>query len=363
MSYVSTNSGGPAMSDHHRIYLPYIVGVESPIPYLFEKTIPFFSDEYDILVHSTDGSQYDSNSIQEIKTSNSNKVEKVLKLGLASIKLKDIIHTGAGGRIHYHASQLSRLRSSDVAQVHTFRVDIDPDRWDPKIRRATAGQADVVTAVSEHTAETAERKFGISPKVIYNGVDTTVFSPEHDPSPLFAEYGIENPIVMFVGSFERRKRPLDFVEVASRTPQASFVMAGDGPLFKKTESRAKSIDNLYLLGRVEKSKLPAMYADAKLLLFPTIKEGCPNVVLEAFSSGTPVVGYRATSMPELVNDKTGGILVEQDDTAALAAAVAEILECPDEEIGRNAREYAVQNHRFKQIASQYLEIYDSLLDN
>lgn len=349
------------MSDRKSIYLPYITGMSSPIPYLFEQIIPRISDRYDILVHSTDGDRFNTESVMEIKMDNSHTIKKAVKFATASMRPIDLIHTGAWGRYHLYAKRLAQIRNRDIGHVHTFRVDIDPDQWNPGVRRATAELADEVTAVSEHTARTAEREFGISPTVIYNGVDVDMFTPDQGPSAVFENMDFEGPIVMFVGYFDPRKRPLDFVEVASRTPEAEFVMAGEGSLFNDAKSRAEHIDNLRLLGRVDKSKLPAMYADASLLLFPTTKEGCPNVVLEAFASGTPVAGYEATSMPELVENEKTGELVSAEDTDALAGAVSKLLDSNLERMSRNAREYAVRNHKFERIAEQYLEVYDSVV--
>lgn len=345
------------------LYMPYIIGRESPIPYLFEKMIPYFKPHYDIVVHSIDGNQFNSNGIREIKTKTNERysLHKIMKIGIASTQNHDLIHTGAGGRIHHLASQLATLRNSNVAHVHTFRVEIDPNRWDPKIRQATAARADVVTAVSEHTAKTAEREFGISPEVIYNGVDVSLFSPEKGSSPIFKRHGIDDLVFMYVGSLEKRKRPLDFVEVAPNVPKASFVMVGDGPMFKSVHSKAKGIDNLHLLGRVNKSKLPEMYADATALVFPTVMEGCPNVVLEAMSSGTPVIGYDATSMPELIDDGHTGRLVEQGNVDLLTSAVTEMAKPSTEQMGDNAREYILENHRFEIIANRYLDIYKEAL--
>ncbi len=344
-----------------RLYLPYVVGTESPIPFLFEKTAPYFANKYIITIHSQDGKTFGSNRISEIKTHNESVLDKILKFGISSINQFDLIHTGAGGRLHYHSAQLGTMRNRNAKHIHTFRVDIDPERWNPEIRRRTAEMADVVTAVSEHTARTAEREFGISPKVIYNGVDLNEFAPDRGPSKVLEDLGINEPVFLFVGAFHTRKRPLDFVKVASRVPDASFVMAGDGPQFDTAKRRAESIDNLYLLGRVEKSKLPPIYAEASGFIFPSTQEGCPNVVLESLASGTPVLGYEATSMPELVETGRTGELVEPEDIDRLVGAVNRLLETDIESMGLKAREYAVENHRFKHIANQYLEVYEDVL--
>ena len=68
-----------------------------------------------------------------------------------------------------------------------------------------------------------------------------------------------------------------------------------------------------------------LYPAMDLLVFPSRREGLPNVPLEAQAAGVPVVGYAATGTVDAVVDGTTGRLVEVGDVAALAAAVDELL--------------------------------------
>ena len=92
-------------------------------------------------------------------------------------------------------------------------------------------------------------------------------------------------------------------------------------------------------------------------------EGCPNVVLEAFASATPVVGYDATSMPELVADGQRGYLADVGDIEGLVDGVESILADPTNRLGRNARGYVCRNHTFDIVAGQYAAVYREALDS
>jgi glycosyltransferase involved in cell wall biosynthesis len=349
--------------DQKEIYLPYLIGLDSPIPYLFEGMIPYITEEYPVRVHSTDGSSFDSERVNEIKTNPDSKLAKVIAHLRSSLRPTDLIHTGAGGRLHLSIARVSGLRSSECSHVHTFRVDVDPERWNPEIRRATADRADIVTAVSNHTARTVQREFDVSPHVIHNAVDTELFTPERGNSEILRDLDVVGGVFIFVGYFDRRKRPLDVVDVASERPEFDFIMVGEGPLHEEASRTAKNLDNVHIVGRMNKRKLPDLYADATCLIFPSVMEGCPNVVLEALASGTPIIGYEATSMPELVNDGRTGRLVKEGDTSALAQAASEIYENSDDAMGTRARKYVIENHTFDTIAKQYMAVYDELLSN
>jgi starch synthase len=65
--------------------------------------------------------------------------------------------------------------------------------------------------------------------------------------------------------------------------------------------------------------------EAWVLVLPSRSEGMGRVLVEAFCRGRGVVGTRAGSIPNLVEDGVSGILVEPDDPSALAAALVRVL--------------------------------------
>ena len=64
---------------------------------------------------------------------------------------------------------------------------------------------------------------------------------------------------------------------------------------------------------------------ARLLVVPSLKEGCPTTVLEAMSHGVPVVAYNLDGLPELVRHGQDGLLVPAADTKCLAMAIIKLL--------------------------------------
>ena len=64
---------------------------------------------------------------------------------------------------------------------------------------------------------------------------------------------------------------------------------------------------------------------ARLLVLPSLKEGCPTSVLEAMSYGVPVVAYNVGGLPELVRHRQDGLLVSPNDTTYLANAMIKLL--------------------------------------
>lgn len=345
-----------------RVLLPYVLGRESPIPYLFVGIIPYFDKKFQFCSLASDGKSL-PDSVSAITVSPNRRVKKLVKYAHLSLSQADLLQTG-GRSVHRSVSRLAKLRNRGIPHVHSFRVDVYPDsQWNTSARIKLAKQADTVTAVSKHTAKTVREHAGINPKVIYNGVDTKWFRPGYDRPELFAGLGIEGPVFLFVGSLQERKRPSHVIKVAESVPEATFLLVGDGPMAETLNERASGLDNVVVPGRIKKDRLPAVYANARGLIFPSVREGCPNVVMEAMAAGIPTVGYRATSMPELIEHGERGLLADTDDVAGLTDHVERLLDADEaEDMGASARSYVRENHSFDQIAAQYESLYTDLLE-
>jgi len=90
------------------------------------------------------------------------------------------------------------------------------------------------------------------------------------------------------------------------------------------------------------------------------RDGIPNVLLEAMATGVPVVATRVSGIPELVQHRRNGLLVEPDDPAALADAVQQLLEQPAlaatlTEAGRTSVTAHFDNDRNLRLLLQLLE--------
>lgn len=132
------------------------------------------------------------------------------------------------------------------------------------------------------------------------------------------------------------------------------IAIGDGPLRKRHERKVAALNLLPYIrfaGEKTRAEIGDWFGACDLLCLPSIREGCPNVVLESLASGRPVVAARVGGIPELVGDRSG-ILFERGDAAALAAALAQALAVSwdPSELRRSVQDYSWDN-----IAAQYME--------
>ena len=105
-----------------------------------------------------------------------------------------------------------------------------------------------------------------------------------------------------------------------------------------------------------------VFTAADVFVQPSLSEGLPLAVLEAMASGLPIVATRVGGIPEAVVDGETGFLVAPGEPAALATALARVLEADDQgaSLGIAARERAAAHFSVDSMADHYRRLYHEL---
>lgn len=122
-------------------------------------------------------------------------------------------------------------------------------------------------------------------------------------------------------------------------------------------------DRVHLLGRVEHAELPALLRSSDLVVATPWYEPFGIVPLEAMACGRPVVGSAVGGLLDTVADGETGLLVPPRDPAALAAALAPLLEDTArlERWGEAARRRTVERYGWAEVARQTEDVYADVL--
>ena len=161
-------------------------------------------------------------------------------------------------------------------------------------------------------------------EVVGRGVDVEHFSPQHASEKLRTSWGADanTPVLLYVGRLASEKNvPLAFrafEAVRSRSPEARFVVVGDGPLRDKL---ARAHPDAIFAGSKRDAMLAEYYASADIFVFPSLTETFGNVTLEALASGLLVAAYRSGAAAVHIDDCTSGVLVEPGDEQGFIASV------------------------------------------
>jgi glycosyltransferase involved in cell wall biosynthesis len=118
------------------------------------------------------------------------------------------------------------------------------------------------------------------------------------------------------------------------------------------------------MGRVNNDRmLSTLYSAADVFVIPSLQESFGQTVIESLACGTPVVGFDAGGIPDMVRPGQTGWLAPVGDTAALREAIAQALRDPEKrlEMGQNCRRVAVEEYSLDVQARAYLALYETLV--
>jgi glycosyltransferase involved in cell wall biosynthesis len=100
-----------------------------------------------------------------------------------------------------------------------------------------------------------------------------------------------------------------------------------------------------------------------VFVLPSRAENLPVSIMEAMAHALPVIATHVGGVPEIVEDGVSGILVEPDDSAALACAISALADQPERAVrlGRNGARRAAQEFNAGVLAPRMVGLYDDLL--
>lgn len=224
-------------------------------------------------------------------------------------------------------------------------------------------QSDIVTGNSFEIKKEIREIFKISVpiNVIYNPIDLTLFSTEFDAE----EEKTLRPIhVINVGRFNRQKgqefllRAVSKLQVAGKEIKLSLVGQGEDEKNLRALVSELALKDVSFIGWSDDIK--GQLSGADIFCLSSLWEGMPNVLLEALSTGLPIVSFDCHSGPSEILDKGRcGILVPVGDVEALAGGLLKLIERPElrhfyKKVGlERARDFDVRN-----IAKQWTKVIE-----
>ena len=270
---------------------------------------------------------------------------------------------------HLHGTELLMLEA----------IEADPARWAhgpawAERMRGWAARCERLIVLSDSQVARAEHLLGIDPARcvrVANGFDPETFRPRHvdhrahwrralvdEPrgwapgeeagSVRYAEADLaafgddrgETPVLLYVGRYTEVKRLSLLIEAyAEAAPRfdrrAPLVLVGGFPGEWEGEHPLEAIRrtgarDVFLAGWHDHAELPDFLAASDIVVLPSVREQFGQVLVEGGACGLPAIAVDAHGPAEIVSDGETGRLVPPDDREALAAALVEAVNDPDE---------------------------------
>jgi glycosyltransferase involved in cell wall biosynthesis len=290
-------------------------------------------------------------------------------------RLRDHFLRHAPDVVHAHngvwAKTALAARAAGVpAILHTAHGFEHKEPWFGDALRWWAGRhTDLVVAVSNPLHEHFIQKARIPENrvvTVLNGIDTSRFAPGSRSGILRGLLGIgpHSPLIGCIARLDPVKNHSLLIEAMAllvrQIPDIRLVLVGDGPLRADVEGQVKALglqDRVFLTGML--ADTAPIYRDLDVFALPSTSEGTSISVLEAMASGTPVVATSVGGTPWLLDGGACGILVPSETPTAMADAIGELLNDPNEgsRLARAARRRVLAEFDHAAMVRTYERLY------
>lgn len=284
-----------------------------------------------------------------------------------------------------------RLNNIDVVHTHLFTADSwgrlaaflarvpcivntvhSTNTWKTKIHRfidrILAKVSTNIIACSDEVANVLIKHDGISAKrikVVANGIDLRRFE-NVTAIDLVNKTTTVNLVV--IGRLHPAKGHQDLIPVINtikgKCSDFHLYFVGEGELRPEIEENIKKSDLQDLITLMgQRQDIPAILAAMDIFVMPSKWEGLPMALLEAMAMGKTVVATRVGGIPDVITHNENGLLVDVDDSAALAENLLKVI--TDNKLrlrlGTAAKEMVRQQYSAVSVSRKYEQIYKQAL--
>jgi len=308
--------------------------------------------------------------IHELHKAPGNDIRMLLRLWRLLRRMKpDIVHTRNLGTLE---CQLVALLAGVKCRIHG---EHGWDMHDPAgnsikyqlVRRVFGWFVNCFVPVSRDLEQWLNSRVGIPRRKlhrIYNGVDTTKFSPARRKTS-DATY-----VIGHVGRLEQIKNQMlllkafhCLLQILPPGARVKLVIVGDGALMSElvrfVRDRRMS-DHVDFAG--SRDDIAQCLRSFQLFVLPSLNEGISNTILEAMSCGLAVVATAVGGNRELVEHGNTGMLVSSEDETALTEALFSYVtdHTKSAQHGANARKRIKENFDLRGMTGDYAKLYEKM---
>jgi len=197
---------------------------------------------------------------------------------------------------------------------------------------------------------------------IPNGVDLDKFAGGKN---------VEPGSLLFVGRLVNQKGLiylLKALSVARRMGvEPTLDIVGEGPLERKLKEASRTLNlegQVRFLKKVDDKTLVNLYKTRHIFVLPSLWEGLPLTLLEAWSASMPVITTAVGGIPDVATNEADSLIVASKDHVGLAKAIVRLVKEPSlaDELGIRGRELVSREYTWEKCARRTLDVYRSVIE-
>jgi glycosyltransferase involved in cell wall biosynthesis len=260
----------------------------------------------------------------------------------------------------FQGSLSGELKAHEVLDEHSwfYRFVAHNERWIDRL-------PDVAVASCSDVADELRDRFGVSDVILaLDGVDTEAFRPGLETDVLAPLVPDGRRAVVYLGLLNAYQGVDHLLEampsVLARVPEAYFLLMGypDEEIYRQKAHEMGIAEHVSFTGRIDYSQAPRYLALGEVAAGPKLSETESNGKLYNYMAcGLPTVAYDTPVSREILGDL--GVYAPRGDVAALADAIAGLLENPEaaHRLGQKLRQRVVERFSWERTAKQLLQAY------
>ncbi len=232
-----------------------------------------------------------------------------------------------------------------------------------------------ITCISEQCKREILHHYKLSPddvEVIYNGVDTDVFTPQNRikyRNAVRDKYAIapDDILLLFVGSgFKRKglKHVIDALPLLDESQKIKLLVVGKGNIreYQRFAKEKGVLDKLIFAGVTK--HIHEIYAGGDIFVFPSEYDAFGTACLEAMASGLPVIASRTSGVSEIISHGKDGFIINHPiDAGEIAKYISKLSAKEEREYMGFAARQKAEAYSFDVNIQKTLHIYQKVLDN
>lgn len=290
------------------------------------------------------------------------------------IKKEEIgLYHGLSNELPY---KIDKTGAKSIVTIHDLIFLVHPEFYpiiDRKIynikARYACRVADRIVAVSECTKRDIVKYYNTDPAkidVVYQGC-FSIFKQQVDEnkkSEVKEKYNLPPKFLLSIGSIEDRKNILLIVKALKYVPDIHFVAIGRQRKYaekvKKYALENGLSDRVHMLSGIPLADLPAILQSSEIFIYPSLYEGFGIPIIEALSSGVPVIGAKGSCLEEAGGQHS--IYVDPYNEKELADKINNLLNNPSlcETMISEGLKY-VEHFSDEKCTEELIKVYKSVL--
>ena len=168
--------------------------------------------------------------------------------------------------------------------------------------------------------------------IIPNGIDSTEYNFNKTDMRLEMGFKSDDYLIIFIGRLHKVKgveyliNAMKLIE-NSKIDNLKLLIIGDGTEKRKLKqlSNELKLDNISFLGSISQKEIPRYLISSDIFVLPSLSEGFPVSIMEAFASGLPIIVSNVGGIPEIVENKVNGFIVEPKNSNQIANKINDLI--------------------------------------